>query len=99
MEDMMLPDVMTLDQNYPNPFNPSTTITFSLPNDASVNVKVFNMLGQEVASLADGYFQRGRHELVWNAHDADQRRIASGVYFYSIESGDLRLVKKMVVLK
>lgn len=99
VEDMMLPDVMTLDQNYPNPFNPSTTITFSLPNDASVNVKVFNMLGQEVASLADGYFQRGRHELVWNAHDADQRRIASGVYFYSIESGDLRLVKKMVVLK
>ena len=98
-EELLLPDVMTLDQNYPNPFNPTTTISFSLPDDASIKVKVFNMLGQEVASLADGYFQRGRHELLWNAHDVNQRRVASGVYFYSIESGDLRLVKKMVVLK
>ncbi|MCF7809178.1 MAG: T9SS type A sorting domain-containing protein [Candidatus Marinimicrobia bacterium] len=98
-EELNLPDVLSLEQNFPNPFNPTTTIAFSLPDDASVQLKVFNMLGQEVATLADGYFQEGRHELMWNAHDRNAVRVASGVYFYAIESGDMRLVKKMLILK
>ncbi len=98
-ESLSIPKVFTLDQNYPNPFNPTTTISFSIPHASLVNVKVFNMLGQEIATLADGYFIEGRHELQWYASDAGQVRVASGVYFYAVESADNRLVKKMVLLK
>ncbi len=98
-ESLNIPKVFTLEQNYPNPFNPTTTISFSVPQASSVTVKVFNMLGQEIVTLADGYFAPGLHELQWNASDASQVRVASGVYFYAVESADNRLVKKMVLLK
>jgi len=98
-ESLNIPTVFTLEQNYPNPFNPTTTISFSVPHASSVSVKVFNMLGQEIATLADGYFAAGRHELQWGASDASQVRVASGVYFYAVENADNRLVKKMVLLK
>lgn len=95
----ILPTVFALEQNYPNPFNPSTTISFAVPRDMKVDVRVFNMLGQEIATLADGFYTAGRHEVQWNARDASQVRVASGVYFYAVESADTRLVKKMVLLK
>lgn len=98
-EDLNIPKVFALEQNYPNPFNPSTTISFSVPKNANVNVKVFNMLGQEIATLADGFYAAGRHELQWDSRDAGQARVASGVYFYAVQSGDSRLVKKMLLLK
>jgi len=95
----ILPTVFALEQNYPNPFNPTTTISFALPQDMQVDVKVFNMLGQEIATLADGFYTAGHHDVQWNARDANQVRVASGVYFYTVESADIRLVKKMVLLK
>ena len=98
-EELFIPKVFTLEQNYPNPFNPTTTISFSLPRDGMVSVKVFNMLGQEIATLADGYYQAGRYQVNWDALNGSQNRVASGVYFYAVESSDVRLVKKMVLLK
>ena len=98
-ESSILPTVFALEQNYPNPFNPSTTISFALPQEMQVTVKVFNMLGQEITTLADSYYTAGRHDVQWNARDASQVRVASGVYFYTVESADIRLVKKMVLLK
>ena len=90
----VLPGEFTLSQNYPNPFNPSTTISFSLPHAASVSVKVFDMLGREVATLVNGYTTSGLHEVQFNATN-----LASGVYAYRFSSGNFTAVKKMTVVK
>lgn len=88
------PKDFSLSQNYPNPFNPETTIKFSLPGAGNVKIVVYNMLGEEVAILLDGVLSAGTHELNFNG-----RSLTSGVYFYKIESGNFRAVKKMLLLK
>jgi hypothetical protein len=89
-----LPTIFALDQNYPNPFNPSTTITFSLPHSASAGLRVYDMLGREVATLLNGYTTLGTHEVQFNAAN-----LASGVYFYRLTSGSFTRVKKMMLMK
>jgi hypothetical protein len=92
-----LPEKFAVNQNYPNPFNPSTTIKFNLPQDAFVTVKVFNILGQEVATLANHeQFSEGSNEIEFNAAN-----FASGVYFYHVvvNDGQFQEVKKMVLMK
>jgi hypothetical protein len=84
----------SLSQNYPNPFNPSTTIKYSIQAPGLVKIKVFNILGAEVATLVNEIQTAGNHQVSFNAS-----RLSSGVYFYSIESGSFRNVKKMVFLK
>ena len=87
----------SLDQNYPNPFNPSTTIAFNLPKDAFVTLKVYNTIGQEVATVLDhAEFTEGNNEVEFNASS-----LASGVYFYQllVNDGEFRQVKKMMLLK
>ncbi|NIV91837.1 T9SS type A sorting domain-containing protein [candidate division KSB1 bacterium] len=82
-------------QNYPNPFNPSTTITFSLPQRAAVTLKVYNLLGQAVATLIDGQsYSEGRHQVRFDASD-----LANGIYYYKIEAGQFADVKRMTLLK
>ena len=84
-----------LESNYPNPFNPSTTIRFTLAEDAKTRLRVFNVLGEQVATLFDEVAQAGRlHEVTFDA-----TRLPSGVYFSTLESGNLRVVKKMVLMK
>ncbi|MEW6512051.1 MAG: T9SS type A sorting domain-containing protein [Bacteroidota bacterium] len=75
-----MPTRYTLDQNFPNPFNPSTVISYSLPFDSRVTLKVFNLLGQEVATLVNGVVSAGAHQVEW--HPAQ----TSGVYFYRLEA-------------
>ncbi len=77
-----LPEGFALEQNYPNPFNPATTIPFSLSDDSDVTLEIYNMLGQRVATLVDGYLASGRHEINWNASDQP-----SGMYIYRLTSG------------
>jgi hypothetical protein len=89
-----LPEAYALEQNYPNPFNPSTTISFSLPHAGQVSLKVFNMLGQEVATLVDGNHTAGTYQVQFNATG-----LSSGVYFYKLTSGDFSQVKKMTLVK
>jgi hypothetical protein len=96
-EDEDLPEQYTLYQNYPNPFNPSTTIQFDLPQAAVVSLKVYNMLGQEVATLFDqAQLDQGKQEIIFDASS-----LASGVYFYRllVDGGAFQTVKKMVLLK
>jgi parallel beta-helix repeat protein len=81
-------------ENYPNPFNPTTTIAFSLPEAGNVHLAVYDYLGREVKVLIDGYKQSGKHEVQFNA-----TRLASGVYYYSIQSGNLHAVRKMLLVK
>lgn len=89
-----IPANYTLEQNYPNPFNPNTNIKFELPKDSHVTLKVYNMLGQEVAELVNEDFAAGYQSVVFDAS-----KIASGTYLYRLEAGNFVQVKKMIVLK
>jgi photosystem II stability/assembly factor-like uncharacterized protein len=83
-----------LQQNYPNPFNPSTTISFTIPNAAVVSLKVYDVLGREVATLINGRLAAGTHESIFNAS-----KLSSGVYFYKLQAGDFVQTKKMLLVK
>jgi hypothetical protein len=89
-----LPSDFTLEQNYPNPFNPSTNIRFSLPEANQVTLKVYDMIGQEVASLVNNFLSAGTYEV-----NFDAQNLPTGTYFYSISAGDFKSVKKMLLIK
>ena len=90
----IVPSSFTLSQNYPNPFNPSTKIKYSIPQSSKVVVKVFDMLGKEVATLVNEEKEAGTYEITWNAQN-----LPSGVYSYGIKAGSYTAIKKMVLLK
>jgi len=94
-----LPETYVLEQNYPNPFNPTTTITFSLPQAASVSLDVFNVLGQRVRQLISADLPAGVQTLEWNGTDDSGADVASGVYFYRLSSETFSQSKKMVLLR
>ncbi|MDP3147705.1 MAG: T9SS type A sorting domain-containing protein [Ignavibacteria bacterium] len=87
-------DIYDLKQNYPNPFNPSTTIQYSVKEAGLVSLKIYNTIGQEVASLVNEYKKSGYHYINFNASN-----LASGVYIYQLRSGSNMLAKKMILLK
>ena len=98
------PSAFTLSQNYPNPFNPSTRITFTLAAQSNVTLRVFNVLGQEIATLQSGAMTAGTHDAIWSGKDNAGRSVASGVYFYrlnatSINGQTFNSIRKMVLLK
>ncbi len=89
-----MPTAYALHQNYPNPFNPSTEISYALTADVHVTLKVYNLLGQEIATLVDESKAAGRHTVSWNATGN-----ASGVYFYTLQTDGFSATKKMVFMK
>lgn len=89
-----LPVKYELSQNYPNPFNPSTSIQFQLPASSDVTLKVFNVLGQEVATLVNEKMGAGSYE-----YNFDASNLSSGVYVYSLTAGDFHIAKKMTLMK
>ena len=84
----------TLNQNYPNPFNPSTTIQFSLPKATQIKINLYNMLGEQIATVADGMYETGNHKVTFNASS-----LPSGAYIYRLESDAFVQVKKMILLR
>ena len=89
-----LPGTFTLFQNYPNPFNPNTTITFGLPLESFVSLKIFDALGREVSMLASEELRAGTHTRQWNA-----AALPSGVYFYRLQAGSFTETKKLLLLR
>jgi hypothetical protein len=89
-----LPGRFTLEQNYPNPFNPTTNIRYGLPHNATVSLRVFNTLGQQVAELVNGDPEAGYHDVRF-----DGTRLASGMYFYRIQAGTYMDTKKLLLLR
>jgi predicted extracellular nuclease len=94
-----LPGCYALCQNYPNPFNPQTEIRYTLPERAYVRLQVYNLLGQRVASLADGIHQPGEFSVRWDSTDDAGVFLASGIYFCRLQAGEFSAVKKMIYLK
>ncbi len=88
------PGGVTIEQNYPNPFNPTTQIRFALPEPTHVKLIVYDMLGREVATLADGQMGAGYHSVIWNANN-----VSSGIYIYRLSAGNYVQVKRMLMLK
>lgn len=93
-ENNLLPEEYKLSQNYPNPFNPTTSIKFSIPEASNVVLKVYDILGSEVAVLVNKEMQAGNYNV-----DFDASKLASGMYIYSIKAGDFNVTKKMMLLK
>ncbi|MCI0329610.1 MAG: multicopper oxidase domain-containing protein [candidate division Zixibacteria bacterium] len=85
--------------NYPNPFNPETQIAFRLPNAGNVDLRIFNLLGQEVRRLVNGNLEAGDHTVRWDGRDAAGQSVASGIYFYRLETPDFKKTKRMLLLK
>ena len=90
----VIPTEFSLSQNYPNPFNPSTTINFGLPVASNVTLKIYNILGEQVADVVNQVMPAGYHQVVF-----DGSKLASGLYIYRIEAGNFVQVKKMMMLK
>lgn len=89
-----LPVTFVLEQNYPNPFNPATTIEFYLPKTSNMTLKIYNILGKEVATLVSDRLSTGSYKYEWNAGN-----MASGIYLYRLEAGDYVETRKMVVMR
>ncbi len=87
-----------LSQNFPNPFNPSTKITYQLPTAGNVTLKVFDVLGKEVATLVNEYRPAGSHEIEFNPYSINQQP-SSGIYLYRLQAGEYVETKKMIFLK
>ncbi len=88
------PVQFTLEQNYPNPFNPSTTINYSVPEQTNVKIVIYDAIGNQVDVLFDGQNAPGNYSVKWNAGN-----LASGIYFYKMQTDKFSEVKKMLLMK
>jgi hypothetical protein len=89
-----IPTVYALEQNYPNPFNPTTTINYQLPEKGHANLRVYDILGNLVTTLLDEELNPGYYSVTWDASG-----LASGIYFYRLNSGSFVSTKKLILLK
>jgi hypothetical protein len=93
------PQGFALEQNFPNPFNPSTTIRYELPEEAMVNVTIFDMMGRKIRTLVSSQQTAGYKSVQWNATNDDGSPVSAGIYLYTINAGEFKQTKKMVLLK
>ncbi len=95
----LVPTAFNLAQNYPNPFNPETKFEYSLPFGCEVKLEIYNILGQKVATLADGPQGPGYKTLIWDGKGEDGQRLSSGIYLYRLKAGNFVSTKKAVILR
>jgi hypothetical protein len=94
-----IPDTYSLKQNYPNPFNPITTLKYGLPEDSFVNVNIYNLRGNVINNLVNKKQSSGFHSISWNATNNLGQPVSAGMYIYTIQAGDFRETRKMILLK
>ncbi|MCX7875095.1 MAG: T9SS type A sorting domain-containing protein [Melioribacteraceae bacterium] len=94
--DVNIPKVFVLEQNYPNPFNPSTLISWQSPIASHQTLKIYDVLGNEIATLVDEYREAGRHTVEFSSNNIE---LSSGIYFYKLKIGNFTQVKKMLLLR
>jgi len=93
------PAGFVLKNNYPNPFNPSTSIGLSLDKGGEISLDIYNIMGQKIRELADGYMTDGYHDIVWNGRDDRGAPVASGVYLYRLKMGEQVMTKRMMLTR
>lgn len=94
-----VPGEFSLDQNFPNPFNPSTRIGFTIPEAGRVRLSIYDILGQEICVLRDGFLSAGRHTVLWDGRSTSGEISPSGVYFYKLTQGNHQEVRKLLLLR
>lgn len=94
----LVPEVYILNQNYPNPFNPSTIISYSLPENTFVSLKVYDILGSEIGTLVNKYQSAGKYQINFNT-DEFEKNLSSGVYLYRIQTANFTKAKKMILVR
>jgi flagellar hook assembly protein FlgD len=94
----LVPSEFVLKQNYPNPFNPTTTIQYDLPEDGQLLITIYNILGQQVKTIHDGFQLAGSYTVQWDGRNEAGQPATSGIYFYRIQSGRLVQTRKMMLL-
>ena len=97
--DNPVPQQFAVYQNYPNPFNPITKLVYDIPEETSVSVNIYNMMGKVVKTLVNQNENRGRKVVEWDATDNNGNKVSSGMYFYSIQTPEFSQTKKMLLLK
>ena len=95
----VIPGAFALHQNFPNPFNPSTEIRFDLPEAGNVNLAIYNLMGQKIRTLSSDNMTPGYHAIIWDGTNDIGSQVATGMYFYSIQSSEFQATKKMLFLK
>ncbi|SVD50066.1 uncharacterized protein METZ01_LOCUS402920, partial [marine metagenome] len=99
ISDELVPITYTLHQNYPNPFNPVTTLRYDLPENAMINITIYDMLGRQVKILINQTQDAGYRSIVWDATNDYGKPVSAGIYLYQIQAGEYMQTKKMVLLK
>jgi flagellar hook assembly protein FlgD len=99
VDNNVTPGLFILHQNYPNPFNPTTTIQYELPENSFVNIRIYDLKGRLVNTLVSKDQTAGYKAIKWAGVDDKGKPVSAGLYLYTIEAGDFRQTKKMVLLK
>ena len=99
LSDTTTPVAYDLNQNFPNPFNPTTTISFTIPENETISLKIYDILGRNVRTLVEGGYAAGSYNIVWDATDMSGNTVSAGVYFYTIKAGSYVETKRMLFMK
>ena len=94
-----IPTEFALSQNFPNPFNPTTSISYSLPENSDISISVYNLTGQKIIELVDDHVNAGMYTVTWNGTNHVGVSVSSGVYIYMLQSDSFTAVKKMILIK
>ena len=98
-QDKKIPTEFSLTQNYPNPFNPETVISYSTPKPAQIRIEIYNAIGKKIRTLVDDYVQAGQHQIIWDGKNDNGIQVSTGIYYYIMQSGNFRSMKKAVFVK
>ena len=95
-----MPFHFSLEQNYPNPFNPATSISYQLPKSGSVQLTIYNLMGQHIRTLVNAYQPTGTYQVKWDGRDESGTHVSSGIYFYQLKAqNDFIETKKMMMMR
>ena len=97
--DSEMPKTFSVSQNYPNPFINQTKIHYGLPKDTYIRITIYDIMGREIVTLADEYKKAGYYTITWNGTNKSGRKVASGIYFYRVETDEKKIVKKAYLLR
>ena len=95
----VIPNIFALHQNYPNPFNPTTILSYDLPESEFVSIDIYDLMGRRVKSLINNNQDAGYRSVYWDATNDLGQPVSAGMYIYTIQAGEFRQTKKMVLLK